>query len=121
MNLDEITFSILDLISEDVYGSWELWGGVVQDSGGNVSPDLRQQFVNTVHHLVQNKKIHVWHHKSWSGNENTYTPTDLDEEQLTYEMEHYQKPDPDTYYWFEATETGKSEYERLYRLLNKKD
>ncbi len=109
----KIRFSILDLAEEDAYGSWELWGGVRQDLAKDSLNEeiLATQFLNIMESLIKEKKIITLLYKNIN---HQYTEISFNKERLKFEVENMDKIDGDTYYWFEATESGIKEYGDLY-------
>ena len=108
MELDkQIKLKILELASEDSYGSWELWGAVNQHTSGmNVEDEvLREQFLSIVETLVREKKLVAELHKF----KESYDPAEFNRSRLEFEMDNAGKPEPDSFYWFYATEEGKKE------------
>ncbi|MBX4197793.1 hypothetical protein KW782_00460 [Candidatus Parcubacteria bacterium] len=98
---------ILELASEDYYGSWELWGAVNQDtvSMQPTRDDLKETFLSLIETLIQTKKLLVVSHK-FKG---PYNPVEYDRQRMEYEIDHAGKPDSDTFYWFWTTDEGKKE------------
>jgi hypothetical protein len=71
--------------------------------------------------LIKEKKLNALHHRSWDGKENIYSPAEFDRSRLAYEVEHSLQEtglDPDTFFWFEDTESGRQEYYALARERN---
>jgi hypothetical protein len=117
MEKRDIRINILDSCTEDAYGSWELWWGIKHKESESID-SLKGDFVSCVKELVDEKKIIALHHRSWDGKENIYTPADFDQARLEYEIDHSLQEtglDPDTFYWFEATDEGRKEYKEWAR------
>src|SRR5215216_4870990 len=108
----QIKLSILGLASEDAYASWELWGTVNQDTANmQVGKEvLREKFLDIMENLAKEKKIIAFDHKE---SDNSYIPAVFNRERLEKEMKQANEPNPDTFYWFEATDEGNKEYRSL--------
>ncbi|MBP9669163.1 MAG: hypothetical protein KBE09_02640 [Candidatus Pacebacteria bacterium] len=105
MTKEKIIETIIELASEDAYGSWELWGSVKQDSADGDTPELRKQFLDATEELVRDDKLSVMHHKPPQD----YPLVQLERSRLEHEIEHSGEPDPDNYYWFKTTKKGEEE------------
>lgn len=99
---DKIKIDILELCSEDAYGSWEFWSGAADKS-----EEEAQKIIQAIQELVKDDLIaptdgrHV--------KDQTYQKIPLDTKRLTKEVQ-LSIPftvDPDTFYWFYATPEGK--------------
>lgn len=96
MNPTEIKSLILELCSEDAYGSWELWWKVSADISSVPPNTLREQFIDAVEELINEQKVVASNHK---GN-GAYEEKVFDRPRLTFEIENADKPVPDSFYWF---------------------
>jgi hypothetical protein len=112
---DQIKKIILELASEDAYGSWELWRAVAQDMEDDEmnQEDLKTLFLGAVENLIEEKQLSSLH---YSQIENTYTATPFEKAQLKTEIEQQEKLDPETFYWFETTTSG-AEKDREIRSM----
>jgi len=106
MDIKKIKSEILELCSEDAYGSWELWWNGSFGIPSSKIDDFRKDFIDIVESLVKEEKLIPFHHKDIGG---SYIKVPFERLRLEFETEHSSPPDPDTYYWFEATEDGKKE------------
>lgn len=108
----QIRMVILELVSEDAHGSWELWGAVKQDvlRDPEDSVTLMDSFVREIELLFNEGKIISLHHRA---SDNSYEQVPLDISQLKFEVDHADQPSPDLYYWFEVSEEGKIEDRKL--------
>jgi hypothetical protein len=98
---------ILELCSEDAYGSWEFWS-----TKDNKTIEEAKQIIDTIIKLINEKKLVALEHK-FNG---PYKEVSLDVERLENEVKRSMHQsiddydvDPDTFYWFEATEEGSKE------------
>ncbi len=104
---EKIKSIILELASEDSYGSWELWGAARQDTS-QMRPkeeDLRKVFLSIIENLVQEKKLLTESHKL----NGPYIPIEYSKQRMEYEMDHAGEPDSETFYHFWTTDEGKKE------------
>jgi hypothetical protein len=103
---DKIKRTILELASEDSYGSWELWGAVRQETAAADEVTLRNKFAEILNELIAASKLKALKYNSADG---TYRECALDGTRLRYEIEHADNPDRDEFYWFGTTEKGEKE------------
>ncbi|MBC8121070.1 MAG: hypothetical protein H7Y22_04425 [Gemmatimonadaceae bacterium] len=109
--------TVVELCSEDDYGSWELWGTVlarlnesdqkdrlmvVQNlTAAQIRADLglnpMNEFVDVVQNLVDREVITA-KRRSHTSNELEQVP--FSPEQLRHEIEQACEPRPDSFYWF---------------------
>lgn len=105
MSIDEIRGAILEDASEDAYGDWEIWWGI----SGKLDTDTKEKmlplFVQVMAQLVAENMISFMEHKS----DGPYVPAIFSAERLEAELRHADNPDPDAFYWIEATQLGKNE------------
>ncbi len=108
MTPEEIKEEILELLSDDAYGSWELWWS----PSGERPNTTYKQFVDVVGILVDEGMVKTLSHKSA---DNSFTDVTFEKSRLEYEFEHNRKPEPDTFYWFELTELGRTERQKIWK------
>src|SRR3712207_3500543 len=89
--------AILDLCSEDDYGSWELWWRVSADEPPAARGAAAERFVATVEELVGRGRIRTMRRLGRSG---TLRPVPFDATELRAQLESASSPDPDAFYWF---------------------
>lgn len=111
MDSKKLTSTILELTSEDAYGSWELWWNISAHVSKDEFSTLRDEFISVVSLLVQEGKIRTLNLKH--GGKESYSPVVLVKERLKFELDHVDDPNPSEFYWFEATEEGEKEDIRL--------
>lgn len=91
-----ISGKILELCSEDDYGSWELWWAITSDHKNVADQDLQLDFINVIENLVRDRKI--------VAKIRTVGPRFLivpfSRERLNEEIKSAIRPDPNTFYWF---------------------
>jgi hypothetical protein len=92
----QIEANIVELCSEDDYGSWELWWIMSEDVPTNRIPDVRMQFLDVISNLVSNGKLIAKRH----GKDGNVVPTEFDREKLAQEVDFAGDPDPDSFFWF---------------------
>jgi hypothetical protein len=93
---DKIEASIVELCSEDDYGSWELWWNTSAEVPADQIAELRRQFLDVVNNLVSGGKLIAKAHRA-DGN---IVPTQFDREKLAREVDSARDPDPDSFFWF---------------------
>lgn len=94
---------ILELCSESECGSWEFWS-----TKENKTKEEAKSIFDAIVELLREKKISALTHKF----QGPYNLADVDIDRLKNEIEKSMiayNVDPDTFYWFEATEDGKKE------------
>jgi hypothetical protein len=94
---------ILELCSEDAYGSWTFWS----TADGKTEAEL-MSVLEAIVDLVNEKKLDVFEHK-FNG---PYEKAPFDIERLRNELKKSMVPEvyPDAFYWFMATDEGEEEY-----------
>ncbi len=100
---EQIRSKILELCSESEYGSWEFWS----DRNNKTEEECEQLFQALID-LVNEKLIISTEHKHIV--DRSYTEAPLDTIRLKNELKRSMKPynvDPDSFYWFFATDDGK--------------
>jgi len=112
MNPKEIRYLIVELTTEDAWGSWELCWSVSAEARERGVADVREQFMQIIQALIDEKKIVALKHPT----PKEYLEVVFDPKRLAFEVENASTPDSDSFYWFEATEEGKKEYEREAEL-----
>jgi hypothetical protein len=100
---DQARVRILELCSESEYGSWTFW------SEDNKTEDELMSILEAIRDLVIGHKIEVFEHKV----NGPYEKVSFDAERLRTELKRSMTPnvDPNTFYWFAATDAGKKEYD----------
>ncbi len=104
MNVLEKKREILELCSEDAYGSWEFWSDAKNKTEAEAGV-----IVQAIQELVSEKLIVPTEGTYVKGH--SYQEILLDADRLTHEV-MLSIPftvDPDTFYWFYATEKGKEQ------------
>lgn len=91
---------ILELCSEDDYGSWELWWAVMPEIGTVEEDELRHDFVNTVGELINTHAIAA----KKKGSDSKLSAAVFSKRRLDSEIRNASKPDPSRYYWFGVPE-----------------
>ena len=87
---------VLELCSEDDYGSWELWWDASAKVPEDHVPDLKRRFLDVVSELISAGKLIAKAHSA-DGN---IAPTRFDREKLAREIDASGDPDPDSFFWF---------------------
>jgi len=93
---EHIKANVLELCSEDDYGSWELWWNASAEVPEDQVPDLKRRFLGVVSELVSAGKL-IAKRESRDGN---ITATQFDREKLAREIDSAADPDPDSFFWF---------------------
>jgi hypothetical protein len=96
---------ILELCSESECGSWEFWS-----DRSNKTKEEYEQILQSLESLVNEKMIFPTEHKNVI--DQSYKEVSLDVDRLKNELKRSMTPynvDPDSFYWFLATEEGKKE------------
>lgn len=107
---EKIKFVALDSMTDDAFGSWELWWAVKTEFPDEDMNVLSEQFVDVMSAFVTNAEAKVFRH---TESDNSYVPVTFERERLAFEVSNSDKPEPDAYYWFEATEIGKKQYDAM--------
>jgi hypothetical protein len=87
---------ILELCSEDDYGSWELWWAITSEYKNVAGQDLQLDFIDAIENLIRDGKIVA---KTRTGGPKFLFAT-FSREQLNEEIKSAVRPDPETFYWF---------------------
>jgi len=93
---EDIDAGVLELCSEDDYGSWELWWHISAEVSPDEIPSLKHLFLDVVSNLVSSGNLIAKVH-STDGN---ITATEFDREKLARELDSADDPDPDLFFWF---------------------
>jgi hypothetical protein len=90
---------IIELCSEDAYGSWELWWslGAMEAEERNSSCN---RFIETVQSLVREGKIIALR----KDEHNQFSVVQLDRDRLSYEIQNSDDPKPLEYFWFDIAD-----------------
>lgn len=112
MDLEKIKRNILEICSEDAYGSWELWD--------NDSPRDQQHIeiiIHAVQEMIENGLIVS---EEYLSSNNTYKAVPFTTERLEKELKLAIKGevDSDTFYWFYATDKGQELDNNRFKSLN---
>ncbi len=94
--MDIILSKILELASEDDYGSWELWWSVRREPCGLKEEKLRRRFVDVIDDLVQKGQLLT----KAKGTDGNFHIAKFDRLRLLNEIYRADQPDPDGFYWF---------------------
>ena len=93
---EQIQADVLELCSEDDYGSWELWWHVSAKIPAEQVPALEHLFLDVISNLVSSEQL-IAKVQSTDGN---MTATKFDREKLAREVDSAGDPDPDSFFWF---------------------
>jgi hypothetical protein len=93
---ENIEATIIELCSEDDYGSWELWWSISSDAPDGQARALKESFVDVVSELVSSGRL-VAKRQHMKGQ---ITGTEYDREELVREIDSADNPDPRSYFWF---------------------
>ena len=95
-SIGQIETDILELCSEDDWGSWELWWNISADASKDERIELKGRFVSVVSELVIDGKLITKAHAA-DGN---IAPIGFDRDKLAGEIDSADNPDPDSFFWF---------------------
>jgi hypothetical protein len=91
---------IIELCSEDAYGSWELWWSL-----GAKKPKERDslcdRFIEAVQDLLNEGRVIALR----KDEHNQFSVVQLDRDQLTYELQNADHPKPSEFFWFDVANT----------------
>jgi hypothetical protein len=91
---------IIELCSEDAYGSWELWWSL----GAKKTEErdaLCDHFIGSVQGLVNEGKIIALR----KDEHNRFSVVQLDRDRLSYELQNANHPKPSEFFWFDVVNT----------------
>ena len=91
-----IKASIIELCSEDDYGSWELWWNISSDVSPDQTGALRRSFLDAVSELISSGRLIAKRQRMKSQ----IIATEYDREKLAREIDSASNPDPESYFWF---------------------
>jgi hypothetical protein len=94
--MNTLESTILELVSEDDYGSWELWWRVVETHKNMEKDKLISSFTETLKAMVSEGTLKA-KRKNSAGQ---FDPVKFDITELQSELEQAQNPNPDKFYWF---------------------
>jgi hypothetical protein len=94
--IDKIRGEILELCSEDDWGSWELWWSVSAELPGSEVSETARIFAEVIANLVESGELIAKRHDP----DGTCDPVAFDKERLMVEVQESVRPDPDQYFWF---------------------
>lgn len=95
-SMDNIKAVVLELCTEDDYGSWELWGDISAGVAADQEDELQKRFLDVVSELVSGGQLIAKTHSS----EGNIAPTGFDRVKLAREINSASDPDPDSSFWF---------------------
>jgi hypothetical protein len=98
MDRREISSKILELCSEDEYGSWELWWAVSPGRENDVDRDLQLAFIDVIEDLTRDGKIVA--KERIDGLRSQIAP--FSRERLKKEINSAFHPDANSFYWFDS-------------------
>lgn len=87
---------LIELCSEDDWGSWELWWNVSAGVSTQQLTNLKRTFLDVIGELVATGKLIPKHHYA----DGHFEAATFDREKLSKELEFPNKPDPDSCFWF---------------------
>jgi len=93
---EDIKANVLELCSEDDYGSWELWWNISVKVPVEQKAELRSRFLDVVNELVSVGKLIAKGHSA----DGSIAATRFDREKLGREIDSAGDPDPDSFFWF---------------------
>jgi hypothetical protein len=93
---EKINADVLELCSEDDYGSWELWWHISAKVPVEQIPALKYLFCDVVSNLDSDGNLIAKVH-STDGN---ITATEFHREKLARELDSADDPEPDSFFWF---------------------
>ena len=96
METDKIRSTILELLSEDDYGSWELWWKIRSETPEFEEDVRRRRFVDVMENLINAGKLKA---KSKKG-ASRFEIAKFTRLRLEREVDQADQPDPDRFYWF---------------------
>lgn len=94
MDFDFLAPRILELLSEDNFGSWELWWSIRSQATDPNEDASRKEFVDSVATLVGEGKVFA----AIKDSASTFSRHRFDRARLEFEMEGSDHPDPATFY-----------------------
>ena len=94
--MNNLEADILDLISEDDYGSWELWWRVTELYKAGNDASLTEPFVAAMENMISRGVLKAKRRNS-SGQ---LRPVDFSAKELRREIKQAKTPIPDQFYWF---------------------
>lgn len=88
--------TILELCSEDDWGSWELWWNVVASNASDIKCDLKADFISVVQEMVRQGQLVPKRHHS----DGVCVPDKFDENRFANDLDNVDNVDIDNFYWF---------------------
>jgi hypothetical protein len=95
-----VTSRIIELCSEDAYGSWELWWSLGAKNAEERNA-LCDRFIEAVQGLVREGVIIALR----KNEHNQFSVVPLDGDRLRHELQISDDPKPFEYYWFDVANT----------------
>lgn len=93
---EHIKANVIELCSEDDYGSWELWWNISAEAPPDQTPALKRNFLDVVSELVSAGKLIA----KRQGMNGRITEVEYNREKLAHEIDSAGGPDPDSFFWF---------------------
>jgi hypothetical protein len=97
MPSERIQSRIIELCSEDAYGSWELWWSLGAKKAEE-RDSLCDRFIEAVQGLANEGKVISLR----KDEHNQFSVVQLDRDRLRYELQNSDDPKPFEYYWFDV-------------------
>ena len=94
--MNTLETDIVELISEDDFGSWELWWRVTQLHKGEDGSPFTESFVATIENMISRGMLKA-KRRTPSGQ---LQPVTFSAAELRREIEQGKTPHPDRFYWF---------------------
>jgi hypothetical protein len=91
---------IIELCSEDAYGSWELWWSLGAKKTEKQDA-LCDRFIEAVQGLVREGVIIALR----KDEHNQFSVVQLDRDRLRYELQNADHPKPSEFFWFDVADT----------------
>jgi hypothetical protein len=93
---EHIKTNVIELCSEDDYGSWELWWNISAEASPDQMPALKRNFLDVVSELVSTGKL-IAKRQRMDGQ---IMKAEYNREQLAHEIDSAGTPDGDSFFWF---------------------
>jgi hypothetical protein len=88
---------IIELCTDDYFGSWELWWAISRDPEARRGEQLALEFVKTVSLLIESGKLACY---SPGPGDKQFVRAAFSRERLMSEIAQAESPDPNSSYWF---------------------
>jgi hypothetical protein len=93
---EQIKTNVIELCSEDDYGSWELWWNISAKAPPDQMPALKRNFLDVVSELVSVGRL-IAKRQRMDGQ---ITEAEYNREKLAHEIDSAGSPDRDSFFWF---------------------